>query len=54
MSWIRKLNVRKVWVKEEGLRILQNKIVMQAHIWGVLVTVPFVVVVVACPVVGLY
>lgn len=54
MLWIRKLNLRKVWVKEEGLRILQNKIVLQAHIWGAIVTITFIIAVVACPVVGLY
>ena len=53
-GWVRKLSLRKVWVKEEGLRILQNRIVRQAELIGVLVTVPVTVGVVACPVVGLY
>ena len=52
--WIRKLALKKVWVKEEGLRILQNKIILQAHMWGVIIMIPFVAAIVACPEVGLY
>ena len=52
--WIRKLALKKVWVKEESLRILQNKIILQAHMWGVIVTIPFVAAIVACPEVGYY
>ena len=51
-EWWRKLKVRKVWVQEEGLRLIQNKIVMQAHAWGCLVSITMTIGVVACPVVG--
>lgn len=53
-GWVRKLSLRKVWVREEGLRIMQNRIVLMAHGWAILVTVPVMVGVVACPQVGLY
>jgi hypothetical protein len=53
-TWARKLALRKIWVKEEGLRIMQNRIVLQAHAWSVLITVPLMVGIVACPQVGLY
>ena len=51
-EWWRKLKIKKVWVQEEGLRLIQNKIVKQAHAWGVLVSVTVTIGVVACPVVG--
>ena len=51
-EWWRKLKIKKVWVQEEGLRLIQNKIVKQAHAWGILVSVTVTIGVVACPVVG--
>ena len=53
-AWWRKLHLRKVWVRDEGLRLMQNRIVIQAELWALLITVPTVVGIVACPVVGLY
>ena len=53
-GWLRKLALREVRVREEALRVMQNRLVRQAEAWALLVTVPVVVGVVACPVVGLY
>ncbi|MCJ1308718.1 hypothetical protein MMC25_002372 [Agyrium rufum] len=51
-SNLKKLFIKKVWVKEEGLRLIQNRIVQQAHAWGILISIPVTIGVVACPVVG--
>ena len=53
-AWWRKLRLRKVWVREEGLRLMQNRIVIQAELWATMITIPTIVGIVACPVVGLY
>ena len=53
-EWWRKLSLRKVWVRDEGLKLMQNRIVIQAELWALLITVPTVVGITACPVVGLY
>lgn len=53
-QWWRKLMLKKVWVQEEGLRLIQNRIVQQAHAWGALVGVSLTIVVVALPRGNLY
>ena len=50
----KRIDAKKVWVQEEGLRIVQNKIVKQAHAWGALITLPLTVVFVALPKGNLY
>ena len=52
--WLRRLALRKVRVRDEALRVMQSRLVIQAELWSLLVTVPIVAGVVACPVVGLY
>ena len=53
-GWLRKLALRQVRVREEALRVVQNRVVRQAEAWALLATLPLVAGVVACPVVGLY
>lgn len=57
-SWIEKDQRKSVWskikdkkvrVEETGLRILQNRIVMQAEAWALLVTIPLTAAFVALP-----
>ena len=45
---------KNLWVQEEMVRVLQDRIVVQSHVWSLLVSVPLTVVVVVVPVVGLY
>ena len=47
--WWRKLMIQKLEVKEEGLRLLQNKIVKQADWWATIVAFPLIIVLVALP-----
>ncbi|MCJ1481340.1 hypothetical protein MMC06_001497 [Schaereria dolodes] len=50
----RRMDTRRIWVQEEGLRIMQYKIVKQAHAWSFLITLPLTVVFVALPKGNLY
>ena len=52
-SW-RKLMLKTVRVQEEGLKLMQNRIVKQAELWAFIVTVPVVAGVVAVPNAKLY
>ena len=45
----RKIFDTQVWVKNESLRILQDKVAYQAIAWSVIVTVPLTVAFVAAP-----
>ncbi|MCJ1387957.1 hypothetical protein MMC18_000800 [Xylographa bjoerkii] len=47
--WWRKLMIKKLKVQEDGLRLLQNKIVKQADWWATLVAIPLIVALVALP-----
>jgi hypothetical protein len=38
-----------VWTQDETLRVLQDKIVLGAHLWGILITVPLTAAFVAIP-----
>jgi hypothetical protein len=49
LRWWQLLRLRKVWVRDEGARIMQNRIVRQAHAWAVLVTLLAVGALVALP-----
>ncbi|MCJ1471371.1 hypothetical protein MMC13_000010 [Lambiella insularis] len=51
---LRKIFARTTRIRDEGLRVMQNKIVLQAELYGVLISVPLVVAVVACPRGGFY
>ena len=47
--WWRKLKIKKLKVQEEGLRLMQAKIVKQADWWATIVAVPLIVALVALP-----
>lgn len=44
-----KIFAKSIWVQDETIRLLQDKIVVQSHIWAVLLTVPLTAFVVALP-----
>ena len=46
---IRKIFDRTVWVQNESIRIVQDKVAWQAMIWGVIATVPLTVLFLALP-----
>ena len=48
-TFMQKMRLRKVWVREEGLRLMQNKIVIQAELWSLLITIVLVTSLVALP-----
>jgi hypothetical protein len=54
MSPWQRVRLRKVWMKEEGLRLMQNKIIVQAELWSLMLVILVEVGIVACPVVGLF
>ena len=45
----RKIFDKQVWVKNENLRIIQDKVAYQAIAWSVIITVPLTVAFVAAP-----
>ncbi|PVH80780.1 regulator of G protein-like protein [Cadophora sp. DSE1049] len=47
--FIRKIFDKSTWTQDETLRVLQDKIVLGANIWGVVITMPLTVVFVALP-----
>ncbi|MCJ1420449.1 hypothetical protein MMC32_006806 [Xylographa parallela] len=47
--WWRKLRIKKLKVQEEGLRLMQEKIVKQADWWATIVAIPLIIVLVALP-----
>lgn len=40
---------KSVWTQDETLRILQDKIVLGANVWAVILTIPLTVIFVALP-----
>ena len=52
--WWRKVWCKRVWVQEEGLKIVQDRIVKQSHAWAAIISIPAIVVLVVLPVGGLY
>ncbi|MCJ1282876.1 hypothetical protein MMC26_002202 [Xylographa opegraphella] len=52
--WWRKLRLRKLRVQEDGLRLMQERVVKQADWWATIVAVPLVVVLVALPAGGFF
>ncbi|KAI4188906.1 MAG: hypothetical protein L6R41_001840 [Letrouitia leprolyta] len=51
---LQRIFAKNIWIQEETVRVLQDRIVVQSHVWSFLVSVPLTVAVVAVPVVGLY
>ncbi|KAL8642271.1 MAG: hypothetical protein Q9226_008527 [Calogaya cf. arnoldii] len=43
---------KNVWIQDETIRILQDRIVWQSHLWSLLATVPLTVAIIAVPRVG--
>ena len=43
-------NEKSVWTQEETLRLLQDKIVIGAHLWGAIITIPLTIAFTALPV----
>jgi len=48
-SLMGKIFARQVWVQDETIRLLQDRIVMQSHAWSLLITIPLTALVVALP-----
>lgn len=48
-SVFRKVFARQVWVQDETIRLLQDRIVVQSHMWSALISVPLTALVVAIP-----
>ena len=46
---MQKIFAKSIWVQDETIRILQDKIVMQSHIWAVLISLPLTGIFVAMP-----
>ena len=48
-SIMKKIFARQVWIQDETIRLLQDRIVMQSHAWSLLITIPLTALVVALP-----
>lgn len=46
---LRKVFEKSVWTQDESLRILQNKIVLGANLWALILTIPLTVIFVVLP-----
>ena len=46
---IRKTFAKSIWVQNETIRLLQDKIVMQSHVWALMISVPLTAFFVALP-----
>ena len=46
---MQKISAKTIWVQDETIRILQDKIVMQSHIWATTLSVPLTAFLVALP-----
>lgn len=49
MPVIRKVFAKQIWIQDETIRLLQDRIVMQSHVWALAVCVPLLVLLVALP-----
>lgn len=47
---IRKIFSQQIWVQDQTIRLLQDRIVIQSHIWSLMVTIPLTALFVALPV----
>lgn len=52
--WYRKLFEKRVKVKDDGLRSMQNRMVRQAEAWALIITIPLTVVFCAIPPANLF
>ncbi len=46
---VRKIFDKSIWVENESIRIMQDKVALQALIWSIIVTVPLTVLFTAVP-----
>ena len=46
---VRKVFAKQIWIQDETIRLLQDRIVMQSHVWALAVCVPLMVLLVALP-----
>ena len=46
---VQKVFAKTLWVQNETIRVLQDKIVMQSHVWALLMSVPLTAFIVALP-----
>jgi hypothetical protein len=46
---IRKIFTPQVWVQDETMRMLQDRIVIQSHLWSILITIPLTAFFIALP-----
>ena len=46
---IKKVFAKQIWIQDETIRLLQDRIVLQSHVWALAVCVPLMVVLVALP-----
>ncbi|KAL8934122.1 MAG: hypothetical protein Q9211_005394 [Gyalolechia sp. 1 TL-2023] len=51
---LQRIFAQNLWIQEETIRVLQDRIVLQSHLWSLIVTVPLTAALVALPQVGLY
>ncbi|KAL8719447.1 MAG: hypothetical protein Q9225_003552 [Loekoesia sp. 1 TL-2023] len=51
---LQRIFAKNIWIQDETVRLLQDRIVVQSHIWSAVISVPLTVCVVAAPRVGLY
>lgn len=49
---VRKVFAKQIWIQDETVRLLQDRIVMQSHVWALGIVVPLQVLLVALPVYG--
>ncbi|KAL8737005.1 MAG: hypothetical protein Q9181_002116 [Wetmoreana brouardii] len=50
---LQRIFARNVWIQDETIRLLQDRIVVQSHILSAVITLPLMVLVVALPVTGI-
>ena len=48
-SVAQKIFAKSIWVQNETIRVLQDKIVMQSHVWSLLMSIPLTAFIVALP-----
>ncbi|KAL9598753.1 MAG: hypothetical protein Q9219_004311 [cf. Caloplaca sp. 3 TL-2023] len=51
---LQRIFAKNIWIQDETIRVMQDKIVIQSHIWSAIVSVPLTVCIIALPRVGLY
>lgn len=46
---MRKIFAKQIWIQDEAVRLLQDKIVMQSHVWALSICLPLQALLVALP-----